>query len=42
MDSLESEYPDVQFVYMTGHLGGRGIGGGEYVANEKIRAYCSA
>jgi len=42
MEQLESEYPDVQFVYMTGHLEGEGIGGSLQLANEQIRNYCIA
>ncbi len=42
MEQLESEYPDVQFVYMTGHLEGEGIGGSLYLANQQIRDYCIA
>ena len=42
MNQLESEYPDVQFVYMTGHLEGWGIGGDLYLANQQIRNYCIA
>lgn len=42
MSQLESEYPDVQFVYMTGHLEGSGPSGSLYLANQQIRDYCSA
>ncbi|MEA3478489.1 MAG: hypothetical protein U9R60_09955, partial [Bacteroidota bacterium] len=42
MEQLESEYPDVQFVYMTGHLEGEGPGGSLYLANQEIRDYCIA
>ena len=42
MNQLESEYPDVQFVYMTGHLEGWGVGGNLYLANQQIRDYCIA
>ena len=42
MELLESEYPDVQFVYMTGHLEGEGIGGELHLANQQIRDYCIA
>ncbi len=41
MEALETEYPDVTFVYMTGHLEGQGVGGGVYTANQQIRDYCS-
>jgi hypothetical protein len=42
MEQLESDYPDVQFVYMTGHLEGQGPGGSLYLANQQIRDYCIA
>ena len=37
---LETEYPDVVFIYMTGHLDGTGPGGNLYQRNEQIRQYC--
>jgi len=40
MDQLEFEYPDVKFVYMTGHLEGEGTGGSLYLANQQIRDFC--
>ncbi len=42
MDGLESDYPAVRFVYMTGHLDGSGLTGNLHLRNEQIRAYCSA
>ena len=42
MNQLESEYPDVQFVYMTGHLEGLGPSGSLQQANQQIRDYCNA
>jgi len=42
MAALEAEYPNIQFVYMTGHLEGQGIGGSLYNANQEIREFCSA
>ena len=42
MSRLESQYPAVTFVYMTGHLEGRGPAGSLYVANQAIRDYCSS
>ena len=42
MEQLELDYPDVQFVYMTGHLEGLGPGGSLYLANQQIRDYCIA
>ncbi len=40
MSQLESEYPEVTFVYMTGHLEGLGPDGSLYTANQTIRDYC--
>jgi hypothetical protein len=42
MNQLEIDYPDVTFVYMTGHLnGGSGPPVGQtYLRNEQIRQYC--
>jgi hypothetical protein len=40
MAGLERDYPDVRFVYMTGHLDGTGEGGNVNQRNEQIRAYC--
>jgi parallel beta-helix repeat protein len=40
MDKLETDYPDVTFVYMTGHLDGSGANGTLNKNNERIRAYC--
>ncbi len=42
MSDLEDEYPDVVFVYMTGHLDGTGADGNLQVRNDQIRDYCSA
>ena len=42
MNTLESEYPNVIFVYMTGHLDGTGLYGNLHLRNEQIRAYCIA
>ncbi|RLD55579.1 MAG: hypothetical protein DRI97_09200 [Bacteroidetes bacterium] len=42
MEQLELDYPDVQFVYMTGHLEGLGPGGSLFLANQQIRDYCVA
>ncbi|MBE2214213.1 MAG: hypothetical protein IAE82_10110 [Opitutaceae bacterium] len=42
MSALERDYPDVRFVYMTGHLDGGGATGNVNVRNEQIRAYCRA
>ncbi|UCE59216.1 MAG: hypothetical protein JSU63_17450 [Phycisphaerales bacterium] len=42
MNGLEDEYPDIVFVYMTGHLDGSGPDGNLYVRNDQIRDYCNA
>ena len=42
MNQLESEYPEVTFVYMTGHLDGTGEDGVLFRNNNQIRAYCLA
>ena len=40
MDGLEQHYPDVEFVYMTGHLDGTGPSAILYARNNQIRAWC--
>jgi hypothetical protein len=40
MNALEADYPNVQFVYMTGHLDGTGLAGNLHIRNEQIREYC--
>jgi len=40
MSQLEEEYPDVQFIYMTGHLEGLGPDGSLFEANQQIRDFC--
>lgn len=40
MNALELAYPDVMFIYMTGHLDGGGVDGNLYARNNQIRAYC--
>jgi hypothetical protein len=42
MSKLEQDYPNVRFVYMTGHLDGSGLTGNLHMRNEQIRAYCRA
>lgn len=42
MTQLEHEYPDVTFVYMTGHADGTGITGNLHARNQQIRNYCIA
>ncbi len=39
MNQLEEDYPDVTFVYMTGHLDGSGEEGNLHLRNEQIRNY---
>jgi hypothetical protein len=40
MNQLELEYPNVCFVYMTGHLDGSGLSGNLHLRNEQIRDFC--
>jgi hypothetical protein len=40
MSALENDFPDVMFVYMTGHLDGTGLNGNLYLRNEQIRNFC--
>ena len=40
MDKLEKDYPDVTFVYMTGHLDGSGVDGNLNQRNNQIREFC--
>lgn len=42
MNGLEQDYPDVTFVYMTGHLDGSGVEGDLNQRNNQIRNYCIA
>ncbi|MEW6382014.1 MAG: hypothetical protein AB1611_20760 [bacterium] len=42
MSQLEQDYPDVTFVYMTGHLDGGGRNGNLNKRNEQIREFCRA
>jgi hypothetical protein len=42
MSGLESDYPDVRFVYMTGHTDGSGLEGNLHIRNQQIRNYCAA
>jgi len=41
MSNLETAYPDVTFIYMTGHLDGTGLNGNLHLRNQQIRNYCS-
>ncbi|NHJ40377.1 MAG: hypothetical protein FK731_10130 [Asgard group archaeon] len=40
MNDLENDYPNVDFVYMTGHTDGSGLEGNLHIRNEQIRDYC--
>ncbi len=42
MSQLETDYPDVRFVYMTGRLIGQTAKDNVHVRNEQIRAFCRA
>lgn len=42
MEGLIADYPDVHFVFMTGHLDGTGTNGLLNLANEHIREHCLA
>ena len=40
MTALESDFKNVKFVYMTGHLDGSGLTGNLHLRNEQIRDFC--
>ncbi len=42
MNQLETDYPNVTFVYMTGHADGSGESGNLHIRNQQIRDYCIA
>jgi len=42
MDGLEDDYPNVKFVYMTGHTDGAALAGNVPTRNKQIRDYCLA
>jgi hypothetical protein len=42
MDGLEDDYPNVNFVYMTGHTDGSPLTGNVPIRNKQIRDYCLA
>ncbi len=42
MSGLEEDFPDVTFVYMTGHLDGNRLTVNLHLRNEQIRDYCRA
>ena len=41
MNQLEISYPNIKFIYMTGHLDGTGVSGNLNQRNEQIRNYCT-
>jgi hypothetical protein len=41
MQGLENDFPNISFVYMTGHLDGSGEDGNLHLRNEQIRKYCN-
>jgi len=42
MDGLEDDFPNVKFVYMTGHTDGAALTGNVPLRNKRIRDYCAA
>ena len=40
MAQLEADYPNIIFIYMTGHLNGTGVNGNVNQRNEQIRRFC--
>ncbi|MBN2807057.1 MAG: T9SS type A sorting domain-containing protein [Prolixibacteraceae bacterium] len=42
MNQLETDFPSVNFVYMTGHLEGTGENGQLNLNNQRIRDYCTS
>lgn len=42
MNQLEIDYPNITFIYMTGHLDGTGEAGNLNIRNNQIRSYCLA
>jgi hypothetical protein len=40
MNQFETEFPDMRFIYMTGHLDGSGSAGNLHQRNDQIRNYC--
>lgn len=40
MSGLEHDYPNVKFVYITGHLDGTGVNGNVNIRNQQIRKFC--
>ncbi len=42
LNQLETEFPAMRFIYMTGHTDGSGLSGTLYLRNEQVRRYCRA
>lgn len=42
MVKLENDFPDITFVYMTGHSDGSGLEGALHKNNQQIRQFCEA
>lgn len=42
LNTLESEYPEMRFIYMTGHTDGTGETGNLNVRNNQVRDFCIA
>ncbi len=42
INDLETDYPNVTFIYMTGHLNRTGEAGNVNIRNNQIRSYCIA
>jgi len=42
LNTFEQEYPNIRFIYMTGHLDGTRSTGNLHLHNEQIRNYCIA
>jgi Secretion system C-terminal sorting domain len=40
MNQLEIDFPNISFIYMTGHLDGSGLMGNLHLRNEQIRNFC--
>jgi PKD repeat protein len=40
MSGLEADFPNIKFVYMTGHSNGTGESGNLHIRNQQIRNYC--
>ncbi len=41
MVGLEEDYPNIDFIYMTGHTNGGGLEGSVHLRNEQIRTHCN-